>query len=335
MTLICPQCKSKLFKKNHSCICSSCGSVYPIVKKIPSFLDKGDVFYEGRFTSSRRYYKNLFLKILFAVYCNISIATSRDRFIEKAFKKTLSLINKKLSDVRILDLGCGGGKPQLSKFGKVTGVDISFKSLMQAQGVYNAVVHADIYTLPFCNNYFDITFSSDVLGHIPPEQKNKALLEIFRVTKRGGFTIHSLECDSKSIFFNWAKKFPQLYQKYFIEMYGHVGLELYQNASQRFKNAGFIPVFEKPDPASGYLREISSYAVFFDNEFKTKSRVVKNLAEVSKFVSTSQVCKVITNFILGFFVPLAALFTPKGHRDSLKVIYQKPYKADDSQYPQM
>lgn len=326
MTFICPKCKLKLVGKATSILCPKCKSVYPIVEGIPSFLDKEDNFYEGRFTSSRRYHKNLFLKMLFTVYSNISIATSRDRFITKAFKKALFIINKEPNNVRILDLGCGGGRPQLNKFGKVTGIDISFKSLKQAQKIYSTVVHADINALPFPDDCFDITFSLDMLGHIPPEQKNRVLSEIFRVTKRDGFTIHSLECDSKSFFFRWAKKFSQLYQKYFVEMYGHVGLELYQKTCLRFKNIGFVPIIEKPDPTSGYLREISSYAVFFDNEFKTKSRIIKNLVGISKFFSTSQIRRIITDFILGFFIPLAALTTPKSHRDSLKVVYQKPLK---------
>lgn len=48
--------------------------------------------------------------------------------------------------------------------------------------------------------------------------------EIYRVTKKNGVSMHSIECDSNSLFYKWAKKFPDLFKKYFVEMYGHFGL---------------------------------------------------------------------------------------------------------------
>lgn len=211
----------------------------------------------------------------------------------------------------------------MTEFGDVTGVDVSFESLIKAQEVYKSVIHADISKMPFEDEYFDIVFSTDVMGHIPLEEKDRVLSEIFRITHKGGFSFHSLECDSKSLFFKWAKKYPDLYQKYFVEMYGHFGLEPYRDVFKRFRNVGFIPILEATDPTKGYLREVSSYVVFFDNEFKKYSKIIKGLVGICKLLSTQKNIRIIANFIIGFFVPLASSITPESHRDSLKVIYRK------------
>lgn len=325
MELVCPECKTKLLEstKNEGYNCTSCRSSYPIVKGIPSFLGEVDNFYEGKFAATQKSFDFLPIKILVSVYHAISISSSRQRFIKKAFKKILTNLNKSNS-ICILDLGCGGGREGLTRFGEVTGIDISFSSLQQAQKVYGSVVHANIGKMPFPDEYFDIVFSTDVMGHVPLEEKDRVLSEIFRVTRKEGFSIHSFECDSESLFYKWAKKYPDLHQKYFVEMYGHVGLECSKEAFKRFRKAGFAPVLEITDPTKGYLRGVQSYVVFFDNELKNHSRIIKSLVGICKLLSTSKIIRIISNFIIGFFTPLASLITPKSHRDSGKVIYKKP-----------
>ena len=195
---------------------------------------------------------------------------------------------------------------------------------MQAQGIYDSVFQADVKKMPFPDGYFDIVFSTDVLGHIPSEEKDEVLSEVFRVTRRGGFSIHSFECDSESLLFRWAKAYPELYQKYFVEMYGHFGLEMYETACRRFKNIGFSPISESPDATKGYLRGVSSFIVFFDNEYKDKFTIIKIIVTTCRLFSIHRIIRSMVDFTLGLFVPLANLITPKNHRDSLKVIYRKP-----------
>ena len=178
--------------------------------------------------------------------------------------------------------------------------------------------------MPFPDNCFDIVFSADLVGHVPQERKERVISEIFRVTKPSGFSVHSIESDSKSLFFRWAKRYPALYRKYFIDMYGHVGLEPCKRIYERFRMAGFIPVKEKTDATKGYLREVSSYAIFFDNEYKTCSKGIKILVRTCRLLAVNKVIRSAADFLIGFFVPVAAVLTPKGHRDSVKVIYQKP-----------
>jgi len=328
MQLICPECKIKLLRTaNEGYRCNVCGSFYPVVRGIPSFLTEVDNFYEGRFVATQKNYNLWLIKVLLPIYHAISISSSRERFMKKAFKKASHEL-KKFDDIRILDLGCGGGREELAKFGEVTGIDVSFKSLIKAKRIYRKVIHANINAMPFEDEYFDIVFSTDVLGHIQLEKKDRVLSEVLRVTRKGGFSIHSFECDSESIFFKWAKTNPDLYQKYFIKMYGHFGLEPHIEVFKRFRDIGFFPIIEVTDPTKGYIREVSSYIVFFDNEYKEFSRVISPLVAVCKLFSSNRYIRIGTNFILGMFVPAASLVTPKNHRDSVKVVYRKPSLND-------
>ncbi|MDP5107151.1 MAG: class I SAM-dependent methyltransferase [Polaribacter sp.] len=56
-----------------------------------------------------------------------------------------------------------------------------------------ADVKADICNLPFDNNSFDVVFCNHVLEHIPDD--TKAMQELFRVLKKGGFGIFQIPQD--------------------------------------------------------------------------------------------------------------------------------------------
>lgn len=58
-----------------------------------------------------------------------------------------------------------------------------------------ADVKADICELPFEDNSFDIIFCNHVLEHIPND--SKAMSELFRVMKKGGFGIFQIPQDLK------------------------------------------------------------------------------------------------------------------------------------------
>ena len=111
----------------------------------------------------------------------------------------------------ILEAGCGIGaqtkiiapKNRESKF---VSIDMSAESLTQAKKVADSKIidnvvfqEADIFDLPFGNQYFDHIFLSYVLEHIP--NPIKALNNLKRVLKKNG-TITLIEGDHGSAYFH-------------------------------------------------------------------------------------------------------------------------------------
>lgn len=101
---------------------------------------------------------------------------------------------------RVLDAGCGSGRHLSEAFRRkgidVVGVDMNIHDLTQArntlrimekegesgQGRWGTYV-ADITSLPFADQSFDLVICSEVLEHIPEDKK--AIKEIIRVLKDG------------------------------------------------------------------------------------------------------------------------------------------------------
>lgn len=104
--------------------------------------------------------------------------------INSALLKKYLPKNKKL---KILDVGCGPGAAllYLSKFGEVTGVDLSDEALKFAKK-RGKVKKADISSLPFKDASFDVVTCLDVLYHAWVKDNNRALLQINHVLKPGG-----------------------------------------------------------------------------------------------------------------------------------------------------
>jgi len=101
---------------------------------------------------------------------------------------------KKFNDVKILDYGCGFGRNSLNLLkntkNEIFGVDIN-KSMtevvsqkIQDKNYTNThfKVLAKDKTIPFPDNYFDYTFTNEVLIHVHPDDVLDTLKEIFRVT---------------------------------------------------------------------------------------------------------------------------------------------------------
>jgi len=323
-TLICPECRNRL-KIGKKVFCDKCQRTYERNKHgIILFLDKTDSFYDGKFISVRLLSPRNFkgpLKLFWNLYRRISIDQYEYRFFSRCFK----LVQKKIGSLTILDIGCGGGNELLIKHGTVTGIDLSYKSLLNALKIgYSECYLASVTNLPFPDESMDIVYSAHLLGHIPISLKEKAIQEIFRVTRKGGFSIHSIECDSDALFFRKAKKYPKLYQKYFLDMYGHYGLEFADKNFERFRKSGFKPLKEINDINKSYLRPIESYKVFFDNEYKYKEKYFWFLAKISKTLSINFGLRGITNFVFGIFAPLTKILAPISQRDSAKCLYFKP-----------
>ena len=102
---------------------------------------------------------------------------------------------------RVLDLGCGFGRHAFEaarRGGDVIAVDHSAEELQQVNGLFATMrgageippgriaraVRADLLALPFPDNYFDVVMASEVLEHIPDDER--AMAEIARVVRPGG-----------------------------------------------------------------------------------------------------------------------------------------------------
>lgn len=90
----------------------------------------------------------------------------------------------------ILDIGCGPGGNSLflKDFGVICGVDPSNEALQYARTeTYQEVKQGSATELPFKDGLFDIVAVLDVIEHV--EDDTRALKEVFRVLKPGGFLL--------------------------------------------------------------------------------------------------------------------------------------------------
>jgi len=141
---------------------------------------------------------------------------------------------------RILDVGCAGGADLLAQWGRVTGLDVSFRAAAAAARRYPCVIRGDVRRLNFAPGSFDAIVSSFVWEHLEPEEKD-LLLENFRCWLRpGGKVVLALDVESRNPLFQWARRRPELFQQAFIDHDGHCGLETASAALKRFSNHGFL-----------------------------------------------------------------------------------------------
>lgn len=83
-------------------------------------------------------------------------------------------------DLRILEIGSGGlGIAPYLKL-SVTGVDVEFKPPFYPKLIR---ITGKAEKLDFADNSFDVVVSSDMLEHLPPDKREKAIFEMIRVAK--------------------------------------------------------------------------------------------------------------------------------------------------------
>lgn len=106
-------------------------------------------------------------------------------------KQEIEVINKYVKG-KILDLGCGEGRlyPLLSKKGNYYSVDIDSKMILKAKRRFldGSFEIMDASYLNFRDEFLDVVFCG---FNVIDEIKDKDLLEVFRVLKRGGLFIFS------------------------------------------------------------------------------------------------------------------------------------------------
>jgi SAM-dependent methyltransferase len=298
--LICPNSKLPLQYEENSLKSKDGQHIYPLIDNIPVFEGLDD-FYENRWSETDTSTGNL-----------RNLLVKKQRFFVNHLKSQQGTV---------LDLGCGGGWRLFTKVGSVTGVDLSHGSLKIAQGIYDQVVQANWTKLPFADNSFDIVVSSDVLGHVPYEDKEKVWNEIVRVLKPDGLTLHYIEANSNDPLMQWCKKYPDLYQKYVIDTEGHIGMESARDTILRFRHYNLVPVREK-----GVYRlfmYLNRVPLLLGNEYCHKSPITGLLVMLSQMILKNKLTEVIANLILVSLMEIADRVLPEDWSNGVLVAYRK------------
>ena len=116
-------------------------------------------------------------------------------FTHKYFKSKAISTLKLADNMKVLDLCCGSGDLislilKRNQNVNIIGLDFSSKMLEVAKkkGLKASFIEADVQNIPFAQNEFDIVTIGFGLRNIP--NKTKALEEISRVVKPGGYFLH-------------------------------------------------------------------------------------------------------------------------------------------------
>tara|TARA_B100000315_G_scaffold130504_1_gene120103 strand:+ start:1030 stop:1680 length:651 start_codon:yes stop_codon:yes gene_type:complete len=93
-------------------------------------------------------------------------------------------------DIMILEVGCnfGGQLVQLQKMGfnNLYGLELQWDAIERAKKRTKEIhiIQGSGFNVPFLNNYFDLVFTSDVLIHISPDDIDKIMGEMVRVSNK-------------------------------------------------------------------------------------------------------------------------------------------------------
>lgn len=285
--------------------CAACGETYPTIDGVPSFVGQ-DEFYENKFVQSwllNKYFDNPRLRWPYRLLVQVDLRKRRTRYLLRSFRGKHNL--------KILDVGCGGGKDFLTRYGQVVGVDLSLTGLKNAARFYPQVIRASVTDMPFDDGEFDVVLSSDLLGHVPIEEKPRAYSEMSRVLAQGGLMIHApFEVLGDNPWTRFARKYPELYEKHHVDSVGHVGMEPVEQEIARFEAVGCRLVDrQKLYALVLYCGQISQED-FFNNEYRDKSRLIDFLVAIDSALSRSRVSQWLTNSALGLLADIIEPVVP-------------------------
>lgn len=174
--LKCPHHGGTLRLREGELYCESNGSVYPIYNDIP------------RFVPNELYVRNFGFQ--WNKFSKVQIDNESNRESENFLRTALRLSPSDVQGKLILDAGCGAGRyaEVLTRWGgKVVGVDLSsaveaFHENLSGRAAW--AIQADLLSLPFQDEVFDMAISIGVLHHT--SDTKKAFMEVARTVKRGG-----------------------------------------------------------------------------------------------------------------------------------------------------
>jgi SAM-dependent methyltransferase len=324
--LICPDCRTEIVQSDSEWHCPKCGRKFQYLHGILSFLTDTEKFNEGEFEEKQKgawsdsaalrqkISQSRLLSFLNTLRIKFSFFGRRDRvfYNEMAHGDKSRLI---------LDLGCGGGRHYFCNYGKVIGVDPELELLPMAKKLYAEVYHAGGYQLPFADNTFDYVVSSDVLGHIPFDKKDVLFAEMHRVLKPGGRAVHMIETDGTNIWFRQAKKIPGFFEKHYVDIPGHVGLELPTALRNRFLKHGFKEVRFKKIYSN--LQPVGNIAGVFKNDFDKHPAWVRFIVRVDGILGKKLAVREVLHLLMEPVAILDDSLTPIDHGCGMLVVFEK------------
>ena len=119
---------------------------------------------------------------------------------DKRHDTMLTMLSElRLDHSKLLDLGCGPGRytEKLTRFGQVTGIDLSEQAINVARSRYPGItfVAGSLYELPLPREYFDVVVSQEVIDHV--EDQVAFLERAAGALKPGGYLV--LSCANRFV----------------------------------------------------------------------------------------------------------------------------------------
>jgi len=122
------------------------------------------------------------------------------------FNDVLGKAGKELSDFTdILDFGCGCGRTlralaELMPSARLSGTDIDPEAIQWLKDNYDSIARFEVNTplppMPFDDDSFDLVLSVSVFTHLPEEMQFAWLEDTARVTRPGGYMIHTIRAEN-------------------------------------------------------------------------------------------------------------------------------------------
>ena len=268
--LACPDCRQPLAYHGGTFQCRRCGRCAPVQDGIPSFCPS-DEFYEEYVGHHVPYHRSppgwRAAVLRFLPYWSWREWRFWRRYVP--------------CGGWLLDLGCARGREVfVQRAAGCVGVDTARAALAECARHYRLAVQSGITALPFESGAFDCVVTSHVIGHLPASLKDALFSEIARVLRPGGRSVNVIETDSLHPLVRFAKQWPELHQRHFVEPDGHVGLELPSAVLDRFGRHGLRPIAcWRMDAGPFHPRQ---WLKHFDNEYAARSARVRAAVERSR-----------------------------------------------------
>ena len=310
--LICTACRTPLDPGPERLSCPSCSSRFPVSDGIPSFCES-DPFYEEYISHHVPYHlspgglKGAVLRLL--PYWSWREWRFWRRYIPRGGW--------------LLDLGCARGRQIFAaRAAGCVGIDTARTALTDCARHYRLAVQSGLTPIPFEDAAFDCVVTSHVIGHIPFADKDTVVSEIARVLKPGGRSVNVIETDSLHPLLHFAKQWPDLYQRHFIDPDGHIGLELPSAVLDRFARHGLrTGACWKMEAGPFHPRQ---WIKHFDNEYATHSPAIARAVARSRSLMSNPALLAAAEVVLGLnHYTLGQWRYPLDHAQFLAVVFEK------------